>query len=74
MRLCLITCLALLVACGPDLPPSVPGELLVPPRGYVGPRPATEGQLKTAIIAEKRALGQCVLQLDSIRTILYAKP
>lgn len=70
MHRCLITCLALLAACGPDLPPAVPPELLVPPTGYVGPRPATEGQLKTAIIADKRALGQCVMQLESISAIL----
>ena len=69
MRRCLITCLALLAACGPDVA-TVPPELLVPPTGYVGPRPATEGQLKTAIIADKRALGQCVMQLESISAIL----
>lgn len=70
MPRCLIICLALLAGCGPDLPPLVPAELLVPPTGYTGATPATEGQLKTAIIKDKRALGQCVLQLESIRAIL----
>lgn len=69
MRRYLITCLVLLGACGPKAV-TVPAELLVPPTGYTGATPATEGQVKTAIIADKRALGQCVMQLESIRAIL----
>lgn len=71
MRRCLIICLVLLGACGPKAV-TVPAELLVPPTGYTGATPATEGQIKIAIIADKRALGQCVMQLESIDTILTA--
>lgn len=70
MRVCLITCLLLLGGCGHKA--TVPPELLVPPVGYVGATPRTEGQIVAAVIADKRALGQCVLQLESIDTLLSA--
>lgn len=69
MRLCLVISTMLLAACGPETG-AVPAELLLPPTGYVGPKPTTEGQLVAAVIADKKALGQCVLQLESVREIL----
>ena len=68
--LCLVTLLVLLAACGPKLPPLVPPELLTPPVGYVGATPVTEGQFLKAVVTDKRALGQCTMQLESIREIL----
>lgn len=71
MRHCLIISALLLAGCGRNLPPPVvPADLLEPVPGYQGKTPKTQGQLISAIIADKRALGQCNLQVESIREIL----
>lgn len=52
MRLCLTICAMALAGCGPD-PSIIPAELLTPCPGWQGERPATEGQLIRAALAEK---------------------
>jgi hypothetical protein len=68
MRLYPIICLGLLAGCGRES--IVPPDLLVPPTGYQGKTPQTEGQFFTAVATDKKALGQCVLQLETIKDIL----
>lgn len=68
MKPFLIICLGLLAGCGHDA--IVPEDLLVPPKGFQGKTPQTEGQLVAAVAADKKALGQCVLQLETIGEIL----
>lgn len=71
MRLYLTTFAMLLVGCGRDLPPPVvPADLLEPVSGWTGAPPQTQGQLMSAVIAEKRGLGQCNLHKATIREIL----
>lgn len=52
MRLCLIICAMALAGCGPE-PATIPAELVEPCPGWQGARPATEGQLIRAALAEK---------------------
>lgn len=67
----LITFALLLAGCGRDLPPPVvPADLLEPVPGWKGATPQTQGQLMSAVLADKRALGQCNLQLGAIGEIL----
>lgn len=68
MKPCLIICLGLLAGCGREA--IVPTELLVPPTGYQGKTPQTEGQFVAAVATDKKALGQCILQLEAIGDIL----
>lgn len=71
MHRSLIIFALLLAGCGRDLPPPVvPADLLEPVPGWKGPTPETQGQLVSAVIAEKRGLGQCNLQLGAIREVL----
>lgn len=71
MRHCLIISVLLLVGCGRDLPPPVvPADLLEPVPGWAGSAPQTQGQMMSAIVADKRALGQCNLQLGAISEVL----
>lgn len=51
MRLCLIMLCAGLAACGGGA--KVPPDMLRPCDGWLGPVPATEGQLLRAALAEK---------------------
>lgn len=52
MRRCLIICAMALAGCGPDAA-TIPAELLDPCPGWQGRRPATEGELIRAALAEK---------------------
>lgn len=76
MHRCLITCAMLLAGCGPDLPTvavmpaPVPADLLMPPPGWQGPTPRTEGELILAAATEKRGRLQCTAQLATIDQIL----
>lgn len=71
MHRSLIIFVLLLAGCGGDLPtPVVPADLLEPVPGWSGPTPETQGQLVSAVIADRRALGQCNLQVETIREIL----
>lgn len=51
MRRCLVICAMVLAGCGRDA--TVPGDLLAPCPGWTGRRPATEGELIRAALAEK---------------------
>lgn len=52
MRLCLIICAVALAGCG-DRAAVIPPELVTPCAGWRGARPATEGDLIRAALAEK---------------------
>lgn len=59
MGLCLLCSALLLSGCGAEpapvaVAPHVPLDLFQPCRGYLGPRPGTEGQISDALIAEVR--------------------
>ena len=51
MRLCLTICAALLAGCGREA--VIPPELVTPCPGWQGRRPATEGEVMRAALAEK---------------------
>lgn len=52
MRACLIICAGLLAGCGREVA-IVPPDLLTPCAGWLGARPATEGEVMRAAAAEK---------------------
>lgn len=68
----LIISTALLAGCGPKpaLTPYIPADLLRPVAGYIGSRPATEGQLIAAAVAEKQGREKANAQLAAIVEIL----
>lgn len=79
MRPCLIILALSLAACGRDpavtiAPAVIPPDLLLPPRGYTGPTPRTEGQLADAAAATLGALNQCRGQLLAISDIATPQP
>lgn len=76
MRLCLIICALLLAACGPDPEKviRVPEELFRPEPGWIGPVPATEGQLIDAALAEKTGRQRANEKLGTIREIVVGPP
>lgn len=77
MRHCLITCLMLLAACGPDArpilaPPPISADLLIQQPGWTGPTPRLDGQFALAAAAEKHGREMCNGQLGTIRDTLSA--
>lgn len=75
MRPCLIILALSLAACGPEpraipAPAPIPADLLVPPPGWTGPTPRTEGAFADATAATLGALNQCRGQLLTIADIV----
>lgn len=70
MRLCLITCLALLAGCGSDPALHIPSDLLTPVPGWQGAAPRTEGQLIDAAAAEMRGREEANAKLEAIAKIV----
>jgi len=70
MRLCLIILCGALAACGRDLVPIVPPDMLTPCPGWKGRTPATEGELIRAGAAERAGRECANLKLSGVAEIL----